>query len=443
MCSVILLAVVQLGSVLASQTPDRGTASPPAGAKADSNHQQKSDMVLFWNELALDAIRKSQTPPPVASRNLAIVHVSIYDAVNAIDGTHAPYRVNIRPLPGASPEAAAVSAAHRVLIELYPRLRNTFDKALADSLAQLPEGNGKVFGRDLGRFTAERILAWRSQDGMERRAIYAPAPAPGVWQRTPPDFAEPLLPHWRGLAPFAMDQRIRLHPKYPPGLTDPAYTVAYKEVKALGAVNSTARTKEQTEIAHFWADNAGTVTPPGHWNQIAQAIARQRRTSLVENARLFALLNIALADAGIMCWDCKYKLSYWRPVTAIRYTGETGNSDTEPDREWTPLLDTPPFPSYTSGHSSFSGAGATVLADFFGDRVSFQSTSDGLPGVTRSFTSCWAAAQEAGQSRIYGGIHWQFDNTEGLAMAKTLAEFVCKDYLLARNASPSGSTGTE
>src|SRR5438132_796628 len=182
--------------------------------------------------------------------------------------------------------------------------------------------------------------------------------------------------------------------------------------------------------AKIWADGAGTCTPPGHWNQIAQSVARQRGTTLAENARLFALLNIALADAGILCWDCKYKLSFWRPVTGIREADRANNPDTAADREWTPLLTTPPFPSYVSGHSSFSGAAATVLTDVFGDKVRFQTTSEGLPGATRKFDSFWAAAEEAGQSRIYGGIHWQFDNTEGLAIGKTLAKYVGHSYLV-------------
>ena len=224
-------------------------------------------------------------------------------------------------------------------------------------------------------------------------------------------------------------------PKDPPRLTDAEYTTAFHEVKELGAANSKTRTRDQTEIARFWADGAGTCTPPGHWNQIAQTVARKKHTNLVENARLFALLNIALADAGILCWDCKYKLGFWRPVTGIHHADQDGNPNTQADAAWKPLLDTPPFPSYTSGHSTFSGAAAAVLADVFGDNISFQTTSDGLPGVTRSFKSFWAAAEEAGQSRIYGGIHWQFDNTEGLALGKTLARLVCRDYLVAINPS--------
>jgi len=166
-------------------------------------------------------------------------------------------------------------------------------------------------------------------------------------------------------------------------------------------------------------------------------VARQRGTTMAENARIFALLNLALADAGILCWDCKYKLAFWRPVTGIQNADQHANPDTDADRSWTPLLTTPPFPSYTSGHSTFSGAAAAVLADFFGDKAGFDTTSEGLPGVTRSFKTFWAAAEEAGQSRIYGGIHWQFDNTEGLETGRTLARLVCRTYLLALNSEQS------
>jgi len=413
----ILGALIQLSTL--------SPVESPAGVS------DKNDVVLRWNDLTLDAVRREETPPPMAARNLAMVHVAIYDAVNAITGTHARYLLTIKPLPGASPEAAAASAAHRILIELYPRQRATLDQALRESLSDVPEGDGKAFGKHLGQYVAERVLHWRSQDGMDRQMTYAPEAAPGVWQRTPPDFAEPLLPHWRHLLPFALDENNRPHPKGPPDLTDEVYTKAFKEVKELGAAQSQSRTKDQTEIARFWADGVGTCTPPGHWNQIAQTVARQRRTTLAENARLFALLNIALADAGILCWDCKYKLSYWRPVTGIRNADQVNNRGAAADKEWTPLLTTPPFPSYVSGHSSFSGAAATVLADFFGNKTRFRTTSEGLPGVTRSFDTFWSAAEEAGQSRIYGGIHWQFDNTDGLAMGKAVSQYIGRNFLVA------------
>jgi membrane-associated phospholipid phosphatase len=190
-------------------------------------------------------------------------------------------------------------------------------------------------------------------------------------------------------------------------------------VAAVGGVGGAARTRDQTEVALFWADGEGTVTPPGHWNRIAGGVAAARGLPLVEAARLFALLNAAMADAAVVCWDCKFRFDVWRPVTAVR----------EADPTWAPLLPTPPFPAYTSGHSSFSGAAAAVLAASFGaDEVPFATTSDGLPGVTRSFRSFSAAAGEAGMSRIYGGIHWSFDNTAGLACGREVGAAVVRRF---------------
>jgi membrane-associated phospholipid phosphatase len=214
-------------------------------------------------------------------------------------------------------------------------------------------------------------------------------------------------------------------------LTSAAYSEAFREVKELGGRDSGTRTAEQTLIAWFWDDGDGTVTPPGHWNRIAQTVSRQRRLSLPENARLFALLNFSMADAGILCWEGKFAFSYWRPITAIRDADLDDNPDTTPQRNWDSLLTTPPFPSYPSGHSTFSGAAAIALAHFFGtDAISFRIGSEGVSGVTRSFSGFWAAAQEAGRSRIYGGIHYEFDNREGLRCGRELADYIARRYLL-------------
>jgi membrane-associated phospholipid phosphatase len=210
-------------------------------------------------------------------------------------------------------------------------------------------------------------------------------------------------------------------------LTSAEFTRTFARVKALGAATGSTRTPEQTRIALFWADGAGTVTPPGHWNQIAAQIAMQQGNTLPENARMFAVLDVALADAGIAAWDAKYTFDYVRPVTAIRNAAADGNPNTVADPAWSPLLATPPFPSYVSGHSTFSAAAAVALAGFFGtDHLTFTTGSDALPGVTRTFTSLWSAAEEAGVSRIYGGIHWDFDNAAGLALGRAVGQQAVK-----------------
>jgi membrane-associated phospholipid phosphatase len=393
------------------------------------------DPVLAWNEVTLEAIRSERTPPPLAARNLAIVHAAVFDALNGVQRTYRAYRVEAAPAPGTSEVAAGCIAAHRALMSLYPAQAARFDAVLDRTLAAVPDGPAKGRGVALGLPVAEAVLAARAGDGAGRRSAYPPGDGPGAWRPTPPDFRPALLPHWGTVPGFAMSRGDQLRPPPPPPLTSAAYTEAFREVKRLGGKASADRTREQTEIAHFWADGDGTVTPPGHWNRIAQTVSRQRGLSTAENARLFALLNIALADAAVACWDGKFHYNFWRPVLAIREADRDGNPDTDPDPTWEPLLPTPPFPAYASGHSTFSGAAAAVLAAYFGtDAVPFTSGSDGLPGVVRSFAGFRAAAEEAGMSRIYGGIHWQFDNREGLTCGRAVGEFVARTRLLPRNA---------
>jgi hypothetical protein len=356
-----------------------------------------------------------------------MVHAAMYDAVNAVARDHRPYRFEVAAAAGARADCAAAVAAHRVLVALYPRQVTRFDAALDDCCADIPDGKGKEDGMKLGLAVAEKMLAWRATDGSTRKAVHPAGKKPGAWRPTPPGYAAALLPQWPRVACFTMDKGSQFRPGPPPELTDAAYAASLKEFKSLGSAASKTRTAEQTEIARFWADGDGTVTPPGHWNRIAQTVARDRGNSLAENARLFALLNLALADAAILAWDCKYHYNVWRPIDGIRAAA------TDADPDWTPLLDTPPFPSYTSGHSTFSGAAAAVLADFFGsDEIRFTTTSESLPGVKRSFGRFSEAAAEAGRSRIYGGIHWEFDNAAGLASGADLGHFVARNFLRPR-----------
>jgi membrane-associated phospholipid phosphatase len=371
-----------------------------------------ADVVLAWNDMARGAIRTEKTPPPVAARNLAVVHVAVHDAV-----TDSP--------AGTSAEAAAAAAAHRALSEIYPRHAASFDDYLAETLAGVAAGAGRDAGLAFGRRAADQVLVWRANDLAPRYSAYTPRPGPGRWEPTLPGYHPPLLPGWAGVSYFFLIDAAAIRPPGPPQLDSAAYAAGFREVRALGGRHSPTRSREQTEIADFWADGEGTVTPPGHWNRIARTVSAARKLSLAENARLFAALNAALADAAIACWECKYRFNVWRPVTAIR----AGGPGLTPDPDWEPLLDTPPFPAYTSGHSTFSGAAAAVLAAAFGtDAVRFDTTSDGLPGVARSFPGFAAAAREAGLSRIYGGIHWDFDNRDGLASGRRVGEHVARHF---------------
>jgi hypothetical protein len=394
-----------------------------------------AEVVVDWNKVALNAIRTDKTPPPKASRALAMAHVAVFESVNALTGkTYASYFAGAGPGVGdgsfpppavGSPEASAAAAAHRVLSALYPAQQAAFDAALATSLAAIPDGQAKSDGIAYGGYAADQILAVRSNDHANDVVDVEYPGGASWWAPTPPAFAANLLPNWPTVTPWALQSGSQLRPTAPPPPNSSEHTHAFEEVQLLGKSDSTLRTAEQTQIALFWADGSGTVTPPGHWNVIAQGLAEEHHLSLLERARLFALLNIATADAAIVSWDAKYAFSCWRPVTGIQDAGEDGNPATRPDPTWLPLISTPPFPAYTSGHSTFSGAASRVLAHFFGgDTVSFSTTSDGLPGVTRNFTSFSQAADEAGQSRIYGGIHWQYDNQAGLRSGRDLGDLV-------------------
>jgi membrane-associated phospholipid phosphatase len=389
----------------------------------------RADVVTDWNQALLNAVKVTATNPPRASRAMAMVHVAMFEAVNGIDDTYTRYHVTGEPASVASIKAAAATAGHRVLSSLFPTQVASFDALLSQSLAGIPPGP-LTRGIDWGIHCADDILALRASDNSNLVVPYFPLSGPGYWVPTPPAMAPALLPNWPLVTPFCMSSGAELRSSGPPALSSAAYTAAFNEVKDLGRINSVLRTPEQTEIALFWADGGGTVTPPGHWLRIAQDVATARHNTVAQNARLFALLSIGVADAAIVAWDNKYNYHLWRPITAIRQADTDGNINTDPDPTWAPLIVTPPFPSYTSGHSTFSATSARILARVFrNDAIAFATTSDGLPNVTRTFTSFSQAASEAGQSRIYGGIHWQFDNQDALAAGASLGDLVVDGFL--------------
>ncbi|MBK8097067.1 MAG: phosphatase PAP2 family protein [Planctomycetes bacterium] len=375
------------------------------------------DPVLDWNGAALAAIRSGGTPPPAAARNLAILHSAIHDAVNGIGGRYEQYLVPPNVPQNANKPAAVIAAAHDVLVVLYPTQAATFDTLQTTQLATIPDGARKAAGVAWGQFVAQTMIASRVGDGSTAPASYPGSTTPGLWRPTISfgGVVRPaLLPQWGGVRPFALNSGQQFRPPAPPALSSFQYGLETLHVQYFGESDESFRTADQTEIANFWGYGPGTSTPPGHWNQIATEVAHARPRSLAEHARTFALLNIAMADAAICSWDCKYVYGLWRPITAIQLADTDGNPLTNVDADWTPLLPTPPFPEYTSGHSTFSGAAAAVLASAYGDRTRFSAGSDDLPGVRRSYTSFTGAAWESGISRIYGGIHFWSANVNGL-----------------------------
>ena len=389
------------------------------------------DIVLQWNRVVLDSIRAEKTPPPVASRALAMTHIAIFDALNQIEGSYRSYSYTFPGVSIASPppELSASTAAYIVLSHLYPTREAIFRSQWLSSFKAADGMAKNAAAVAWGTYVGNLVVNYRRRDGASSLVSYTPLAACGKWKPTLPSFAPALLPQWSRVQPFGVTQVIFFRPAAPPAFNARSFTDAYQEVYRLGSATSTARTADQTQIAYFWEDGAGTVTPPGHWHVIAQGLSERFFLTRIENARLFALLSMAQADAAISCWDAKYTYNYFRPITGIRERC-FNRPDLVKDPNWTPLLPTPPFPAYTSGHSTFSGASARLLALYFGtDKISFSGPSPdpgrwpaALTGVQRSWPSLSAAAAEAGQSRIYGGIHWQFDNVTGLKAGAAIAD---------------------
>lgn len=395
-----------------------------------------ADVVIDWNNQALQAIRTAKETPQRASRALAMTHTAIFDAVNSIDKTYQPYHSQV-PVPVTTNRAAAAAqAAHDVLVSVYPAQSGVFDAALANSLSGIQDGQAKSDGVALGSIVAADIIALRSNDHAFDVVPYTPGSDPGDWRPTPTAFAPAQLPNWPLVTPWSMTSGSQFRNlEGAPALTSAEYTAAFEEVKSLGALNSVTRTEDQTNIAKFWLDGTGTSTPPGHFNRIAQTIAFNEGNSLTDNARLFALLNIAGADAAIMAWDNKYlgpTNSFWRPITAIREADTDGNPDTVADPNWQPLAPTPPHPSYTSGHNSFAGAMLSTIAEFYGrDDIAFIATDETGTVPDRAFASLTQAKDEVVLSRIAAGIHWRFDDEDGRAGGEALGRYVYQTQLLA------------
>ena len=396
------------------------------------------DVVLEWNAIAVETT-KTLVPALTTQRQtrmMAMVHGAVFDAVNSVERDYDPYLVKVGTPRWASADAAAAVAAHDVLVGLVPAKQAAFDDSLAASLAAIPDGPAEDEGAAVGRAVAAAMLAHRQDDGFNAVVPYTPGTEPDDWQPTPPAFAPPVTPQLATTDPFALRAPDQFRAAPPPPITSAAFTQAFDEAKALGAVNSTTRTAEQTEIARYWVGPAGTVLPPGQWNRIARTVATARGNSMPENARLFALLNFGMADAQISCWDTKYTYNFVRPITAIRNAANDGNDDTVADPAWTPLITTPAHPSYTSGHSTVSAAAATILGTFFGDdSIAFEDTAELSAGgatITRSFGGFWEAAEEAASSRLYAGIHWSFDNEVGLEAGRDVGRFVSDGLLRPR-----------
>ena len=438
--------------------------------------------ILRWNAISIDASGLDHTPvapgenrvfgeqvgPCRAARAIAIVHIAMFEALNSITGGFRSY-VNLSPKSGrASADAAIAQAAHDTLVQLWPSQAPAFDQKLADDLAVITDVQLKANGIAFGKRAANAILALRAADGSQHpepkvNIDFIPSNEAGHWRQDPVSHHPLALgAHWSEVTPFVLvsSQQYRVPP--PPGMNSPEYTAAFNEAKRLGGDGidtPTERTPEQTEIGIYWAYDGtpSLCAPPRLYNQIAVHIAKQRGTTGINLVRLLALVNTAMADAGIAIWESKYFYQFWRPITGIREsdpgTGPSGTGDGNPDTIGDPVCKplgapasnlmgpnfTPPFPAYPSGHAGFGGALFQVLRDFYGtDNIAFTFVSDELNGVTkdnagnirplipRSFSTLSQAEEENGQSRIYLGIHWSFDKSEGIAQGRNVGHFVFK-----------------
>jgi len=394
---------------------------------------QAGDPIAAWNQISENAVKAGKHPLPVTSVEFAIVQLAIYDAVESIDGRYEPYYTRV---PGAtgSLSAAAAKAGHDTLVGLFPAQSAALDAAYADFLAT--NGVDPVDpGTAVGAEAAANILALRANDG--RFPLYPPpflgSNAIGQWRPTPSLLAGPpptslpgLTPWLASVRPFTMHSGSQFRVAPPPDLTSQLWADDYNETKTVGSLTSTTRTAEQTEIGYFWADSG-----PLLWQNALRYISGTYLHNTGDSARMFALAEAALADAQIACWDSKYFYNFWRPITAVRFGDQDGNPATVVDPNWQPLINTPNFPEYPSGHADVSGAVSHVLRLFFGtDELTFQMTTTNAlaPQKTRTFTRFSQAEQEVINARVYVGIHYRNSDTTARAQGRRVSKWVFKHY---------------
>ena len=407
---------------LAPNTSARRASLTPQSTVSEVDIQ--TDMVLDWNAHAANAIvGVAGMRPERGLIRLAMVHVAIYDAVNAIEGYPLqPYGVTPSVVSPASPEAATAAAAHDVLVALFPGQQADLDPKYTASLATISDGPAKTNGISVGQQTASGILALRANDGRDAVVTYTPGSGPGAWLPTPPAFLAAAAPETAHVQPFALNSPSQFRAEPPPAFTSDTWARDYNEVKSLGAATASTRTPEQTDIGRFWSDQ-----PILQWNRAWRNISIEHGLSLQDNARFFALLATSSADAIIACWDSKFTYNFWRPVTAIRAGDSDGNPETEPDPNWIAQVTTPNHPEYPAAHGCFSGASTQTLKSFFGtDDFAFTIDSKiaGLTNPVRSFGSFSQALDEVSDARVYGGMHYRNSTRKGRNIGKQVSHYV-------------------
>jgi hypothetical protein len=389
---------------------------------ASAERIPSSNVIAKWYATA----RTTPTTPVQLSRVLAMVHAAMHDAVNGAEPRYETYASDLFD-PRAHPEAAAAAAAHHVLAGLFPVLQASWDAALGESLSIVPEGRAKARGVKLGTAVGQLILDTRADDGWNDVNPFNPSPAPGIWKPTPPAFAAMPEPQFQNVRPFTIESRTQFFLPPPPALASLDYQHAFNEVKSVGQDASTTRTADLTHIAHFWFE-----APYDSWSRIAGILQTDNGYDLHQTARLYALVNMVVADGLVSGWYWKRQYAFWRPITAIREAGTDGNPGTNEDPTWQPLRATPGHPDHPSTHSVTGGAAAEVLRQFVrSDRHRFcMTTLTALPsGSTRCFESFSQAQEENTTSRVYAGIHFRTAIQAGDHLGRRIGRFAFEHVL--------------
>ena len=374
-----------------------------------------ADVLGDWTDIAFATAAAAQQPAYVQTRTLAMVHVAMFDTLNAVDARYTPYKVKAVPSLGTSAEAAAAVAAHDVLVALFPGQATHLDASLDISLVRLTDPGVRASSVALGQRVAAALLALRAADGSDAPNTWQPATSPGVYIPT----TLPVGSNWGKVTPWVLEKADQFHPAPPPALSSAEWAKDYNEVKTLGAKESLTRTAAQTETALFWA-----VPSPPLYSQAVRAVMDVPGRSLVQNARLLALTSMVQADAFIAVFEAKYAYNFWRPLTAIRDGDLDQNEATAPDRGFMPLVDTPLHPEYPSAHCIGAGAVAAVLEKEFGSQLrAFRLSSPGAPKAVHSFSRLGDFLEEVSNARVWEGIHYRNSTVVGVAMGRKIGAY--------------------
>jgi hypothetical protein len=390
--------------------------------------QASADTVTDWNQRATDAliVTAGQTPP-VSVQHLAMVHGAVYDAVNAIDRRYQPYLVKPRARRWYSQDAAAATAAYRMLVAIVPAQQPALEAQYLTSLAAVPPGRAKDGGIRVGESAAAAMVAARANDGRFGPFRFAVGTEPGQWRPVLPAFVNDPNAWIARVRPFLLFRASQVRTHGPNALKGRAYAREFAEVKSLGSATSTTRTADQTDMSRFWAEHATAM-----WSRIFRQLSAGHHLRTADAARYFAMLYLTGADAAIGCWDDKARWGFWRPITAIREADADGNPATEPDPAWLPLLATPPYPDQPSGHNCLSSSFVETLKDFFGtDRAQFSALS-AVSGTTRSYSRFSQAIEEIVDARVYSGLHFRTADVQGAQLGREVARWREQHYFRHR-----------